>query len=65
LLALAREQVRRRSSSIAREQVEVMAALGFDRFAVVGHDRGARCAYRMAIDHPDVDDDRPAVIRTR
>jgi haloacetate dehalogenase len=42
--------------AIAREQVEVMAGLGFDRFAVVGHDRGARCAYRMAIDHPDVVD---------
>lgn len=30
-----------------------MAELGFDRFAVVGHDRGARCAYRMALDHPE------------
>jgi haloacetate dehalogenase len=39
---------------IGREQVEVMQALGFERFAVVGHDRGARCAYRMALDHPDV-----------
>jgi haloacetate dehalogenase len=38
--------------AIARDQIEVMAALGFDRFAVVGHDRGARCAYRMALDHP-------------
>jgi haloacetate dehalogenase len=37
---------------IARDQVEVMAALGFPRFAVVGHDRGARCVYRMALDHP-------------
>ncbi|TMR03708.1 alpha/beta hydrolase [Actinomadura soli] len=37
---------------IAADQLEVMAALGFDRFAVVGHDRGARCAYRMALDHP-------------
>jgi haloacetate dehalogenase len=37
---------------LARDQVEVMAELGFDRFAVVGHDRGARCAYRMALDHP-------------
>jgi haloacetate dehalogenase len=27
-------------------------ALDFDRFAVVGHDRGARVAYRMALDHP-------------
>ncbi|WP_242903479.1 alpha/beta fold hydrolase [Actinomadura terrae] len=38
--------------AIARDQVEVMRALGFDRFGVVGHDRGARCAYRMALDHP-------------
>jgi len=38
---------------IAREQVEAMASLGHDRFAVVGHDRGARCAYRMALDHPE------------
>jgi haloacetate dehalogenase len=37
---------------IARDQIEVMRALGHDRFAVVGHDRGARCAYRMALDHP-------------
>jgi haloacetate dehalogenase len=38
---------------IAREQVEVMSALGYDRFNVAGHDRGARCAYRMAMDHPE------------
>jgi haloacetate dehalogenase len=38
---------------LAGDQVEVMRALGFDRFSVVGHDRGARCAYRMALDHPD------------
>jgi haloacetate dehalogenase len=37
----------------AAEQVEVMAALGFDRFAVVGHDRGARVAHRMTLDHPE------------
>ncbi|MFD0687286.1 alpha/beta fold hydrolase [Actinomadura fibrosa] len=42
-----------RMRAIALDQVEVMAALGFDRFAVAGHDRGARCAYRMALDHPD------------
>jgi haloacetate dehalogenase len=36
----------------AAELVEVMAALGFERFAVVGHDRGGRVAYRMALDHP-------------
>ena len=38
----------------AGELVEVMAQLGFERFRVVGHDRGARVAYRMALDHPDV-----------
>src|SRR5918992_537521 len=38
---------------IAKDQVEVMRALGYERFHVVGHDRGARCAYRMALDHPD------------
>jgi haloacetate dehalogenase len=31
-----------------------MAQLGFERFAVVGHDRGGRVAYRMALDHPAV-----------
>ena len=39
--------------AMAADQVAVMAALGFDRFAVVGHDRGARCAYRLALDHPE------------
>ena len=38
---------------LARDQLEVMHALGFEQFSVVGHDRGARCAYRMALDHPD------------
>jgi len=33
--------------------VQVMAGLGHDRFAVCGHDRGGRVAYRMALDHPD------------
>jgi haloacetate dehalogenase len=37
----------------ARDQVEVMRSLGYDRFRVVGHDRGARCAYRLALDVPD------------
>jgi haloacetate dehalogenase len=37
----------------AGELVELMARLGFQRFAVVGHDRGGRVAYRMALDHPD------------
>ena len=37
----------------AVELVEVMGQLGFERFSVVGHDRGGRVAYRMALDHPD------------
>lgn len=38
---------------MARDQVEVMRQLGFDRFAVVAHDRGARVAHRMSLDHAD------------
>lgn len=38
--------------TMALDQIEVMAALGFDRFAVVGHDRGARVGHRLALDHP-------------
>jgi haloacetate dehalogenase len=38
--------------TMAAELVELMARLGFARFAVVGHDRGGRVAYRMALDHP-------------
>ena len=38
--------------AMAQELVEVMAKLGFPRFAVIGHDRGGRVAYRMALDHP-------------
>jgi haloacetate dehalogenase len=37
---------------MANDLVELLISLGFDRFSVVGHDRGARVAYRMALDHP-------------
>jgi haloacetate dehalogenase len=37
---------------IAAELVEVMAQVGHERFSVVGHDRGGRVAYRMALDQP-------------
>jgi haloacetate dehalogenase len=40
--------------AMARDQVEVMRKLGFERFAVAGHDRGARVVHRMTLDHPDV-----------
>lgn len=39
--------------AMAMDQVEVMTGLGFDVFAVAGHDRGARVAYRLALDHPE------------
>src|SRR5262249_36433754 len=38
--------------AMAQDQVEIMQQLGFETFAVVGHDRGARVAHRMALDHP-------------
>jgi haloacetate dehalogenase len=37
---------------MAAELVDLMAKLGRERFAVIGHDRGGRVAYRMALDHP-------------
>jgi haloacetate dehalogenase len=39
--------------AMARDQVGLMRHLGFDRFAVIGHDRGGRVAYRIALDSPD------------
>lgn len=39
--------------AFARDQLAVMTALGFERFAVAGHDRGGRTAYRMALDAPE------------
>ena len=38
--------------AMATDGVELMRRLGFDRFDVAGHDRGARAAYRLALDHP-------------
>jgi len=37
--------------AMAKDMVEVMRALGHERFHVVGHDRGGRVAHRMARDH--------------
>jgi haloacetate dehalogenase len=39
--------------AMAQDMVAVMQHLGFPRFSVVGHDRGGRVAYRMALDHPN------------
>jgi haloacetate dehalogenase len=38
--------------TMARDQMIVMRELGFDEFAVAGHDRGGRVAHRMALDYP-------------
>jgi haloacetate dehalogenase len=37
--------------AMAQDQVDLMHALGFDRFGLVGHDRGARVSHRLAKDH--------------
>jgi haloacetate dehalogenase len=39
--------------ALAQDQVEMMAALGFERFRVAGHDRGARLTHRLLRDHPE------------
>jgi haloacetate dehalogenase len=38
--------------AMANELVEVMDKLGFPTFTLIGHDRGGRVSYRMALDHP-------------
>jgi haloacetate dehalogenase len=37
----------------AGDMVELMAALGYERFRLAGHDRGGRVAHRLALDHPE------------
>jgi haloacetate dehalogenase len=38
--------------AMANELVDVMDKLGFQTFTLIGHDRGGRVSYRMALDHP-------------
>ena len=38
--------------AMAAELVGVMDKLGFPTFTLIGHDRGGRVSYRMALDHP-------------
>ncbi len=40
--------------AMAADQVGLMRRLGFENFALVGHDRGARVAHRLCLDHPEV-----------
>ncbi|NES69776.1 MAG: alpha/beta hydrolase [Okeania sp. SIO2D1] len=37
---------------VAQDQVEIMSKMGYGEFYLVGHDRGARVAHRLALDHP-------------
>jgi haloacetate dehalogenase len=39
--------------NMARDQVEVMSHLGYEKFYLVGHDRGARVAHRLTLDYPE------------
>jgi haloacetate dehalogenase len=39
--------------AMGEDNIAVMKALGFERFSVAGHDRGARVAFRMALDFPE------------
>jgi haloacetate dehalogenase len=38
--------------AMAQDQVALMRELGFERFHLIGHDRGGRVGHRMALDHP-------------
>ena len=38
---------------MAKDQLATMRALGFERFAIAGHDRGGRVGYRLALDFPE------------
>jgi haloacetate dehalogenase len=38
--------------AMAQDQVALMASMGFERFALCGHDRGARVSHRLCMDHP-------------
>ena len=37
---------------MARDSLALMHSLGFEQFSVLAHDRGARVAHRLALDHP-------------
>ncbi|MCU1727597.1 alpha/beta hydrolase [Pseudomonas sp. 7P_10.2_Bac1] len=37
---------------MARDSLALMNSLGFEQFSVLAHDRGARVAHRLALDHP-------------
>ncbi len=47
------DQIAYSKRALAQDQVETMAALGFEKFSVAGHDRGARVTHRLLRDHPE------------
>lgn len=51
--APAEDHVPHSKRALAADLVQAMGSLGYERFALAGHDRGGRVGYRMALDHPD------------
>ncbi len=47
------EHVEYAKRTLAQEVVDVMSTLGHERFTVIGHDRGALIAYRIALNWPE------------
>lgn len=47
-------QARYSKRQMGRDMFEVMKALGYSKFGIVGHDRGGRVTHRMAMDHPEL-----------
>lgn len=47
------EHINYSKRAMAVDLAELMDALGLTRFAVVGHDRGARVAHRLGLDYPE------------
>ena len=39
--------------TMAADCIKVMSQLGYEEFSIMGHDRGARVGYRLALDHPE------------
>jgi haloacetate dehalogenase len=46
------DHVNHSKRAMAQDIVDVVTALGIDRFFLCGHDRGGRVAHRLALDHP-------------
>ncbi len=49
---MSKNHVAHSKRTMAKDQLELMKALGFKEFSLLAHDRGARVAHRLALDHP-------------